>query len=139
MGDRRKSRELAIQVLFSLEFILKDPDEVFEQVCNNFYAPKSIQTFAKQIVLGVYNNKETLDLMIRDNSHNWRLERISHMDISILRLATYEILFEETIPSKVSIYEAVELGKRFSSEKSGSYLNGVLDKIYKEYLQKKKS
>jgi transcription antitermination factor NusB len=130
MGERRRARELAVQVLFHLEFTPDDPSEVFDLVCENFDARKSIRDFSKQLVLGVCEKKKTLDKVISEASKNWRIERMARLDRSILRLATFEIMFIEDIPPKVSLDEAVEIGKKFGSDDSGRYINGVLDNIY---------
>ena len=80
--------------------------------------------------MGVCEQKVSLDELIGRSSRNWRLERMSRLDRCILRLAAFEILFMEDIPPKVSIDEALELGKKFGSENSGSFINGILDNIY---------
>lgn len=131
MGNRRKARELAIQILFNMEFNPGDPDEICDLVCKNFSPSRSIRVFSRKLVCGVRENIEHLDSIIRRSSKNWRLERMSVVDRSILRLASYEILFMEDIPHKVSIDEAVELGKKFGTEESGAFINGVLDNILK--------
>jgi transcription antitermination factor NusB len=130
MGSRRQARQLVIQVLFHLEFNPDEPQEAFDSICENFGAGESIRLFAKNLVLGVCVAKEELDCLIRQASTNWRLERMSRLDRSILRLGTFELLHAEDIPSKVSIDEAVELGKIFGGEDSGRFINGVLDRIY---------
>jgi transcription antitermination factor NusB len=130
MGRRRKARELAVQVLFHLEFNPGDPDKVFHLICENFGPSKSIRAFSKILVLGVCENKKGLDTLISESSKNWRLERMSHADLSILRLGVFEIVFMEDIPPKVTIDEAVELGKKFGTQESGAFINGILDNIY---------
>jgi transcription antitermination factor NusB len=132
MGLRRRARELAIQVLFHLEFTPGDPNRAFAVICENFPVRESLRDFALVLILGVSEQKGLLDDAIRKASKNWRLERMSKLDISILRVAAYEILFREDIPPKVSINEAVELAKRYGSEESGSFINGVLDHIYND-------
>ncbi len=135
MGERRRARELAVQVLFHLEFSPDNPSEVFDLICENFDARKSIRDFSKKLVLGVWENKEALDKAISQASKNWRIDRMARLDRSILRLAAFEIMFIQDIPAKVSLDEAVEIGKKFGSEDSGRYINGVLDKIYTTMLQ----
>ena len=130
MGERRRARELAVQVLFHLEFSHDDPSEVFDLICENFDARKSIRDFSRKLVLGVYDKKKTLDKVISKASKNWRINRMARLDKSILRLAAFEIMFVEDIPPKVSLDEAVEIGKKFGGEDSGRYINGVLDNIY---------
>ena len=130
MGERRRARELAVQVLFHLEFNPDDPSETFQLICETFSPKKSIPPFARNLVMGVFNNKASLDQIIRKASKNWRMERMTHVDKNILRLAVFELQFLEDIPPKVSLDEAVELGKKFGSEHSARYINGVLDNIY---------
>jgi transcription antitermination factor NusB len=131
MGSRRKARELAVQVLFSMEFGRDDAAIVFDLVCENFPATKTSVPFARDLVLGVCEKRGEIDQLIRRSSRNWRLERISRIDRSILRAAVFEILFCDDIPPKVSIDEAVELGKRFGNAESAGFINGLLDNIYK--------
>ena len=135
MGNRRKARELAIQILFQMEFNPGDPDEICDLVCENFNPSKSIRAFSRKLVCGVRENIKYMDGLIRKSSKNWRLERMSKVDKSILRLSTYEILFMKDIPHKVSIDEAVELGKKYGTDESGAFINGVLDNILKDHLQ----
>lgn len=130
MGSRRKARELAVQVLFCLEFIQEDIAAVFDLVCENFSDKKAPRAFARDLVLGTCEKMTEIDDMIRRSSRNWRLERMSRLDRSILRLAVFEILYKEDIPPKVSIDEAVDLGKRFGNMESGKFINGILDDIY---------
>jgi transcription antitermination factor NusB len=129
MGIRRKARELTIQILFAMEFSSLDQDEIVELVCKNFDSSRSARTFSEELVRGVRENMKHLDKVIRRSSKNWRIERMSIVDRSILRLAAYEMLYRKEIPYKVSIDEAVELGKRYGTEESGSFINGVLDNI----------
>jgi transcription antitermination factor NusB len=130
MGKRRRARELAIQVLYHLEYNPGDPEESFATVCKSFLPPKEVRPFAKDLVLGVWRNKEDLDKLIGRASKNWRIERMSRVDRNILRIAVFEVLYMGDIPPKVSIDEAVELGKRFGTEDSGAFVNGILDYIY---------
>jgi len=136
MGKRRRARELAIQVLFHLEFSPDDPNKAFDLICQSFNCQRSTRSFSKELVLGVCEKKKDLDKLLTEASKNWRLERMSRLDRSILRLATFEMLFREDIPPKVSIDEAVEVGKKFGSEDSGSFINGILDNIYNTLLEK---
>ena len=130
MGKRRQSRELAIKVLFSLDYFKTDPGECFDLICNNFDAPENIKLFSRDLVLGVSFCLEEIDQLIDKTSKNWRLERIGRVDRAILRLAIYEFLNRDEIPLKVSINEAVDLGKKFGGKESGAFINGLLDKIY---------
>jgi transcription antitermination factor NusB len=135
MGKRRRARELAVQVLFHLEFSPDDPSEVFDLICENFQAPESIREFSKMLVLGVCEETKRLDKVISQASRNWRIDRMARLDKSILKLAAFEMMFVPDIPARVSLDEAVEIGKKFGSEDSGRYINGVLDNIYNTIIK----
>ncbi|HIC86616.1 MAG TPA: transcription antitermination factor NusB [Desulfobacterales bacterium] len=132
MGKRRRSRELALQVLFHLEFSSDEPERAFDLICLNFDTKDAINDFALDLVRGVAENREKLDRWISTASRNWRVERMSRVDRTILRMATYELLYLDDIPPKVSIDEAVELGKKYGNMDSGAFINGILDNIYKQ-------
>jgi transcription antitermination factor NusB len=139
MGKRRRSRELAIKVLFHLEYSRDDPVEAFDLICKNFNFSEDVKPFAQGLVLGVYDRLNDLDAIISETSRNWRLERIAKVDRCILRLAAFELLHRNDIPPKVSINEAVDLAKKFGSEESGAFINGILDKIYNTLINSEKS
>ncbi|HUU42051.1 MAG TPA: transcription antitermination factor NusB [Desulfatiglandales bacterium] len=140
MGKRRRSRELAIKVIFHLQFSKDDdPAATFDLICNNFEASQDIQVFSRELVLGVYSHMHELDDLITQASRNWRLERIARVDLSILRLAVYELLYRDDIPPKVSINEAVDMGKKFGGIDSGAFINGILDKVYNALIDNKPS
>ena len=130
MGKRRRARELAMQVLFHMEYNPGDPEEVFGLISESVGSQRSIMPFSSQLVIGVCENKNYLDRLISGSSKNWRLERMSRVDRNILRIGVFEILFMKDIPPKVSIDEAVELGKKYGTEDSRVFINGVLDNIY---------
>jgi transcription antitermination factor NusB len=131
MGNRSKARELAIQILYYMEFTKGSIGDSFDVICDNFSSSNAIKTFSKKLVYGVCGNMDALDKAIRDASKNWRLERMSIVDRSILRLGAFEILHpDEDIPPKVAIDEAIELGKKFGTEESGAFINGILDNIF---------
>jgi transcription antitermination factor NusB len=130
MGKRRRARELAIKVLFHMEFSPGDANKAFDLISGSFGSSGSTEAFARRLVLGVCGEKEALDAFIRRSSRNWRLERMSRVDRIILRLGLFEMLHMEDIPPKVSIDEAVELGKIYGIEDSGAFINGILDNIY---------
>jgi len=132
MGKRRRAKELAIQVLFHMEYNPGDPGECFDRVCESFGPPKEVRVYSREVVLGVWENRADLDRLMRRSSKNWRVERMSRVDRNILRLAIYEVLYGKDVPPKVSIDEAVELGKRYGTEDSSAFINGILDHIYHE-------
>ena len=130
MRERRKAREIALQVLFSLNFVNIDAQDALDLFWGNFSAPKAAKEFAAFLVQGTCEHKEELDKLIAGCSDNWSLGRMSRVDINILRLAVFEFLYCEDIPPKVTLNEAVDLGKTFGSENSGSFINGILDAIH---------
>ena len=132
MGKRRRARELAIQVLIHMEYNPGDPGESFDRVCESFGPPKEVRAYSREVVLGVWEKKADLDRLIRRSSKNWRVERMTRVDRNILRIAIYEVVYRKDVPPKVSIDEAVELGKRYGTEESGAFINGILDHIYNE-------
>jgi transcription antitermination protein NusB len=130
MQGRRKAREVALQVLYSLNFVSLDVEKALELFWGNFVAPKAAKEFAATLVSGTWHHREELDGLIGGCSDNWSLNRMSKVDISILRMAVFEFLYCNDIPPKVTINEAVDLGKMFGSENSGSFINGILDAIH---------
>jgi N utilization substance protein B len=129
MRERRKAREIALQVLFSLNFVNIDAQDALDLFWGNFVAPKAAKEFAAFLVQGTCEHKEELDKLIAGCSDNWSLGRMSRVDINILRLAVFEFLYCDDIPPKVTLNEAVDLGKTFGSENSGSFINGILDTL----------
>ncbi len=115
-----------------MEYNPGDPGESFERVCESFGPPKEIRPYSREVVVGVWENRTDLDRLISRSSKNWRVERMSRVDINILRIAIYEVLYMKDVPPKVSIDEAVELGKRYGTEESGAFINGILDHIYNQ-------
>ncbi|MGD0277861.1 MAG: transcription antitermination factor NusB [Smithella sp.] len=129
MRERRKAREVALQVLYSLNFVNINAQEALDLFWCNFSAPKAAQEFAAFLVQGTCEHKEELDKLIAGCSDNWSLGRMSRVDINILRLAVFEFLYCDDIPPKVTLNEAVDLAKAFGSENSGSFINGILDTL----------
>ena len=129
MRGRRKAREIALQVLYGLNFENIDVQKALDLFWSNFVAPKAAKEFAAFLVQGTCEHKDELDKLIAGCSDNWSLGRMSKVDINILRLAVFEFLYCEDIPPKVTLNEAVDLGKTFGSENSGSFINGILDAL----------
>ena len=129
MQARRKAREVALQVLYSLNFVTLDVEKAMELFWGNFVAPKADKEFAGSLIEGTWAHREELDRLIEESSDNWSLSRMSKVDISILRLAVFELIYCEDIPSKVTMNEAIDLGKTFGAENSGSFINGILDAL----------
>ncbi len=128
-------------MLYQLEVTGQPPHEVIalyyqiasgEDDYKSVDLAESIRPFAEQLVNGVYQHRDELDAMIVAASENWRLERMSIIDRNVLRIALFEMLYLHEIPPKVSINEAIELGKTFGSPDSGAFINGILDHLLRE-------
>lgn len=153
-GVRRSGREYALKMIYSLqdqnaetavEGLLADfwtnfrfnddvlgeaKDEVQEPV------PVEIRRFAEDLVLGVARNLEKIDGVIEEFSTNWALERMARVDLSLLRLTAYELLYRPDVPSNAAINEAIELGKQYGTKETPAFINGILDKISRVHRQK---
>jgi N utilization substance protein B len=136
LGRRRKSREFALQVLYQLNITKQDATKALTQFQENFLPNEEADDFLKRLVLGVIEHYAELDRLIERYSENWRLDRINMIERNILRMALFELLYCEEIPPKVTLNEAIDLGKRYGSEESGSFINGLLDRIQNEVVRK---
>ncbi len=125
---RRDSREKVFQTLFMMDALGVGPDEAIPLFALIATAPPD-PAYYEATVRGVFSHRAEIDGLIRRAAENWRLERMTLVDRNILRLGAYEIRHAGDIPFVVAINEAVDLGKRFGSEDSGAFINGVLDKI----------
>ena len=104
--------------------------EAIELFWANFEASEEARKFSSLLIEGAWNNREQIDSLISDSSENWTIARMSRVDKSILRMAVYELLFCRDIPPKVTLNEAIDLGKVYGSENSGAFINGILDALY---------
>jgi N utilization substance protein B len=120
---------MALQTLYQMDISGMAPEEGLRLYYDHFDAPLPARPFTEQLVLGVYDHQSELDQFITSAAENWRVERMAPVDRNILRMALYEMLFCADIPPKVSINEAIDLGKKFGSEDSGSFINGILDHL----------
>ena len=125
---------MAVQVLYQVDMAQSDISEALRVFCDHFEAPESIRDFAIELANGAHGHQEEIDSLIKQFSEHWRLERMPIVDRNILRLAIFEFLYRPDIPTKVSINEAVDLGKRYGSSESGAFINGILDRI-RMYLE----
>jgi transcription antitermination protein NusB len=160
MGQRREARERAVQFLFQYDM---NPSSNLDEALNHFWesqqAPAiaeekasatwgqkielpppteeeaSLRVFSDKLIRGTLEHREELDERIQKHAQNWDLRRMAIVDRNILRLAIYEMLYREDIPPIVSINEAVDIAKKFSTQDSGKFVNGLLDKIKGEILR----
>lgn len=129
MGFRRKSRELAMQALFYMDMSRNISVETLDLYCKNFSSSKKAEPFFLELVKGVISTRSEIDTIIERFSSNWKISRMSGVDRNILRIAVYELVYCRDIPPKVSINEAIDIGKKFGAEESGAFVNGILDSI----------
>lgn len=127
MGVRRRGRELALQILYQNELAGTEVEAIFTSFEELQQAPAQAREFAMTLVRGVMTRRQEIDTHIGGQADHWRLARMPAVDRNILRLAIYELVFESDTPPAVVIDEAVEIAKRFGSERSSQFVNGVLD------------
>ena len=120
---------MALQFLYQAEFAGPHRPEALERFWHHFQAEGAPPAYFKELVEGVASHLEELDVFIVRYSEHWRLERMTIVDRNLLRLAIYELLYQPEIPPKVVINEAVEMAKRYGSEGSGGFVNGILDQV----------
>jgi transcription antitermination factor NusB len=129
MRKRTQARELALQLMYQLDL---RGDEILDEV-NAALAPGAgdpeMLDFARELVHGCREKQSEIDRQIEEVAKNWQLKRMAAIDRNILRLATYELLYREDIPPLVTINEAIDIAKKFSTKNSGPFVNGILDNI----------
>ena len=131
MGDRRQARELALQALFFFDMDKSDSDESLTAFCaiNEERLTQGVTPFFMDLVKGVRENSSQIDGLLKTCSKNWKISRMPVVDRNIMRIAIFELLKRSDIPPSVTINEAVEIGKKYGTRDSGSFINGVLDRI----------
>lgn len=129
---RRKSREHALQFLYGHDFRgggwdEEHLDEAFTTFSHSFETGVGSVGYTRKIIEGVFRNRIELDRLLAKHAHNWRLERMTIVDRNILRIAAWEILYCDDVPFQVAINEALEIARRYSTEDSVAFINGILD------------
>jgi N utilization substance protein B len=128
-GKRTKARERALQALYQIDVAAADLDESLARFWKSFEpVEREVRAMAEALVRGVARHRREIDDVIEAVSTNWRLDRMAKVDRNVLRLAVFELRWSD-VPVKVCINEAIELGKKYGSESSGAFVNGVLDRI----------
>lgn len=128
--SRRKSREDAVKLLYQWDITEQEPEEFLKGCRSGAETALSVDTFCLELVEGALQYRAAIDDEISRWAVHWSLDRMSAVDRNILRLAVYEILYRRDIPPKVTINEAIEIAKKFSSEDSASFVNGILDRVH---------
>ena len=129
VGVRRRGRELALQALYQIEMTGDASVAAVDFFLNHFEGRSKAKEFARRIVSGVVSQGAQLDRLIEPCVENWTLMRIAKVDLIILRMGTYELVFCPDIPLNVSLDEAIEIAKRYSTMESAAFINGVLDQV----------
>jgi len=134
--SRHEARATALQMLFQMD-VGENPPETALFTLEEAALSEADGEFAKELAFGTQEKLAELDALIRKYSYQWDVDRLANVDRNVLRLALYEMFFVENIPHSVTIDEAIELAKLFSTEESKAFINGVLDTIYKNHLENK--
>jgi transcription antitermination protein NusB len=135
MGHRRKAREYALQALYMYESVQADIDDLLLLEWVDRDISDDIRDFSTTLIKGTIENLTEIDDLINRHSRNWKFERISPVDKSILRISIYALCHIQSIPYAVTIDEGIELGKMYGGENSSQFINGILDAIKKSELQ----
>jgi len=134
MGNRRKARELVLEALYRIEVTQDDAEKIMTDIfLRRDYNPE-VREYSSRLFKATTENLKEIDGLIAEYVENWDLSRIAILDKNILRFAICELLFVEGVPVKVVLNEAIEIAKRFSTQDSGRFINGVIDRIAKERL-----
>ena len=136
MRSRTKSREYALQMLYQADIRSGVYQEVLEEFWQTHEPLAEIRTFANHLVTGTVQHLEEVDRVITEHADNWKLKRMAVIDRNILRLGAFELLYQDDVPPKVCINEAIELAKRFGDTESGKFINGILDAIHKTHARR---
>ena len=130
MATLREARELALQALYQVDVGEgTDRERGLALFWGHFNRGEEVDPFARELIEGVLANQQRIDELIATTAERWKLPRLSRVDLSLLRLATYELMERAEIPASVTINEAIEIARRFGSEDSAAFVNGILDAI----------
>jgi len=127
---RRKAREYALQLLFQIDIRKEKPSAtVLKHFWAEYEPDEEVRAFAEEIVKGTYKHLAKINDLIHQCAKNWSLDRMAVVDRNVLRMAAYEILYRIDIPTSVTINEAIEIAKKFGTDESGAFVNGILDRV----------
>lgn len=132
MKYRRKARELSLQLLYEVDIRQREASEVLEDIFSRYHFRKEVESYTRRLVEGTCHYLPHLDSLLRRYALNWTLERMAVVDRNILRWGIYELFFMKDVPPVVTINEAVEIAKKYGTEDSGKFVNGILDRIRRE-------
>ena len=132
MGKRREARESALKFLYQTEFNSENPSLELDSFCGRLNTSEEVQSFTRVLIKKLLLHEKEVDELLKKISTNWPQDRMAVIDRNILRLGVSELLFDSTTPPKVVINEAIEIAKKFGTDESPDFINGILDKIFKE-------
>jgi transcription antitermination protein NusB len=132
MGLKRRAREIALQILYQMDMGSVQLKDLEENFLPGVSATEAAKIMALLMARNTWENLAEIDRHLRDLAENWDLARMASVDRNILRLAAYEIIYDPEIPKSVAINEAIEIVKKFSTEESSKFVNGILDKLEKK-------
>jgi N utilization substance protein B len=132
MGLKRRTRELALQMLFQMDLGTVQIKDLEENFIPNASAPEAAKEMAVKLIKNIWDRVSEIDSSLRKYTEHWDLSRMAGVDRNVLRIGAYEILFDPEIPKSVAINEALEIVKRYSTEESSRFVNGILDKLEKQ-------
>lgn len=136
MGLRREGRENAVQALYAIELSPAQPREAIHLFWESDRFKPAAKAFAQELLTGLLDKSSELDERISAKSPNWSISRMAKIDLAIIRLAAYELIYRDDIPKNVTINEAIEIAKKFGSEESPAFVNGILDEISRTLPEK---
>jgi len=139
MGRRRKAREETLRILFRLEFENKQIEKTLNQYWESKKTSEEIKEYSTWLVNGIISDQAKIDNIIQQVSEHWRISRMALVDRNILRMAVFELLYEENIAPAIVINEAIEIAKKYSGDEAATFVNGILDAIRKDLKDIKKS
>jgi len=134
MGNRRTARELALQILYQIELAGEEPDRGLDIFWEEHPIDAQVRRYAGELIRGTRGGLETIDAFLSKYARNWVLDRMALVDRNILRMAVFEMFISRGAPPVVVINEAVDIAKKYSTPDSGSFVNGILDRIRKEEM-----
>jgi len=132
--QRREAREFLLSALYRCEFLPATLEEMFEET-----DPEDQRAYIETVYNGIHARQDEIDHMLGEKTIGWKFERLALLDRNILRLGVYELLYFDDVPPEVALDEAVELAKRFGTEHARKFINGILDRIWKEHSERASS
>ena len=128
--QRREAREFLLSALYRCEFLPATLEEMFEET-----DPEDQRAYIEAVYNGIHDHQPEIDRMLGEKTIGWKFERLALLDRNILRIGVYELLYFDDVPPEVALDEAVELAKKFGTEQARKFINGILDRIWKEHRE----